>query len=119
MAIAVLFDVSACPADKSRTNLDFKALGQQTCVADLFKAISEVCGEDSTWINYNPQFTIEGGVFASDCGPCMDKHRGQIIEMRNRRASTSLGITRSAGRMATLSNFENAVMSCATSVSGF
>lgn len=68
LALVVLFDVTACPADKSKTKLDFKALGQEACEMDLFGAISEVCEEDSTWTNYNKDFTLEGGTFASDCG---------------------------------------------------
>ena len=68
LAIAVLFDVTACPKDASKTKLDFKALGQQACEMDLFGAISEICEEDSTWTNYNKDYTLEGGIFASDCG---------------------------------------------------
>ena len=68
MVISLAFDVSACPAAGSKTSIDFNALGQEACVADLWTAISEVCEEDSTWQGYNPDVTIQGGVFGSDCG---------------------------------------------------
>lgn len=68
IALSVLFDVSACPEDKSLSTLDFSKLGQQGCQMDLFTAISVMCAQDSSWSDYNPQYTLEGGVFASDCG---------------------------------------------------
>lgn len=68
LALSVVFDVSACPADKSISTLDFSKLGQQDCEKDLFGAISQFCQQDSTWGDYDPDYTLEGGVFAIDCG---------------------------------------------------
>lgn len=68
MSLTVLFDVEACPTDKSKTTLDFKALGQTECYQNMYTAIAEVCAQDSTWKEYNKDFTLEGGVFENDCG---------------------------------------------------
>ncbi len=67
LALQVLFDVSACPTDKSSSTVDFSKLSIQLCQADLFSALSEVCAQDSTWKDYNPQYTLEGGLFGADC----------------------------------------------------
>jgi hypothetical protein len=68
LALTVLFDVDSCPTDKSMQSVDFAKLGQTECENDLFVAISEVCAQDSTWGDFNPDYTVEGGVFANDCG---------------------------------------------------
>ena len=67
IALLVLFDVSACPTDKSSSTVDFSKLSVQQCQADLFSAVSEACVQDSTWKDYNPQYTLEGGAFGADC----------------------------------------------------
>ncbi|KAF2233140.1 hypothetical protein EV356DRAFT_503985 [Viridothelium virens] len=68
LAVAVIFDVSSCPQDKSNSTLDFAGLGQEECEMDLFGAIGEMCSQDSQWPGYNPDFTIEGGAYLADCG---------------------------------------------------
>ena len=68
MVLNVMFDVTACPSDKSKTTLNFTALGQQNCGQDLYTAIETVCQEDRTWANFNKDFTLQGGVFGADCG---------------------------------------------------
>ena len=67
MALTVMYDVSSCPQDKSNSTLDFGTLGVDACFSYLFTALSEVCAEDSTWANYNPQWTLEGGIYATSC----------------------------------------------------
>ncbi|KAJ7860174.1 hypothetical protein B0H13DRAFT_2355705 [Mycena leptocephala] len=47
LALTVLYDVSACPTDNT---------------------LAQFCGQDSTWGSYNKDYTLEGGVFRSDCG---------------------------------------------------
>jgi hypothetical protein len=67
MTLTVLFAIQACPTDKSKTTVDFKALGQAECYSNLYTAIATVCVQDNTWTKYNPNFTLEGGVFENDC----------------------------------------------------
>ncbi|KAF4622765.1 hypothetical protein G7Y89_g14260 [Cudoniella acicularis] len=68
MTLTVMFDVDACPSDGSMTTLDFAKLGLNECFQDMYTAFSLSCVQDSTWTNYNPDFTLEGGAFESDCG---------------------------------------------------
>lgn len=67
MSLTVMYDVEACPQDKSIATVDFKKMGQAECYANMYTAISEVCAQDSTWAEYNKDFTLEGGVFENDC----------------------------------------------------
>jgi hypothetical protein len=67
MAVSILFDITACPSNKANSTVDFVKLGQTQCEEDLYGALSEVCAEDKTWSNFNPDFTMEGGVYANDC----------------------------------------------------
>ncbi len=88
----VLFDVEACPKDKSQTTLDFTKLSAEECQSDFYLSISEYCklscpllpplfedsrvlmkiktgAQDSSWGGgYDPDYTIEGGLLLNDCG---------------------------------------------------
>lgn len=90
LALTVEFDVDGCPADKSSSTVDFTKMSADECLQSFFTAISEACmcpppspyehslkrkltiiflgAQDSTWSNYDPNFTLEGGVFLNDCG---------------------------------------------------
>ncbi|KAL9089636.1 MAG: hypothetical protein Q9165_005668 [Trypethelium subeluteriae] len=68
LAVAVIYDNSSCPQDGSNGELDFAGLGQEECEADLFEAINAMCAQDPSWPSYNPDFTLEGGVYLADCG---------------------------------------------------
>jgi hypothetical protein len=48
--------------------INFAKLGYDECYMNLYTAISEVCAQDSTWGDYNKDYTIEGGVYGADCG---------------------------------------------------
>ena len=65
--LIVLYDVVACPTDKSKSTLDFKVLGQDACVKNFVDYISQICAQDSTWTAFNPDFTLQGGVIRNDC----------------------------------------------------
>jgi hypothetical protein len=67
MTLTVIFAVQACPTDQSMKQVDFKSLGQAECYSNMYTSISEVCAQDKTWSDYNPNFTLEGGVFENDC----------------------------------------------------
>jgi hypothetical protein len=67
MSLTVMYDVEACPEDMSMTTVDFKAMGPDECYANMYTAIAEVCAQDSTWVEYNANFTLEGGIFENDC----------------------------------------------------
>jgi hypothetical protein len=49
------------------TQVDFKSLGQAECYSNMYTSISKVCVQDQMWTDYNPDFTLEGGVFENDC----------------------------------------------------
>ena len=68
MVLTVMYDISACPTDKSNSTIDFASLGLNECFADLYTTVSEYCSQDSTWGNYNKDYTLEGGVYEGDCG---------------------------------------------------
>lgn len=67
MTLAIQFDLSACPTDKSTSVLDFVALGLDACYEDMYTQLSNVCAQDSTWSDWNPDYSLEGGVYAADC----------------------------------------------------
>lgn len=66
MTYTILYDVNYCPSDKSVTTVDFGAMGESTCFTNLYTALA-TCAQDSTWTNYNPQYTLEGGVYGYNC----------------------------------------------------
>ena len=68
MSLTVMYFKDSCPQDKSRSELDFAALGVDVCFQNLFTALQTGCEQDSTWDNYDPDWTFEGGVFGGDCG---------------------------------------------------
>jgi hypothetical protein len=68
MTLSVMFAVQACPTDKSKTTVDFKALGKDECFTNMYTAISSMCAQDKTWTKYNADFSLEGGVYENDCG---------------------------------------------------
>ena len=68
MALAVMFDQSLCSPDQSTSTLDFAAMGLDNCVENLYTNIQLVCSQDSTWVSYDPQWTLLGGTFGASCG---------------------------------------------------
>ncbi|MCJ1371368.1 hypothetical protein MMC20_002583 [Loxospora ochrophaea] len=68
MVLTAMYDETSCPQDKSNSTLDFGTMGLDACFGLLFTALSEECAEDSTWTDYNPDWTLEGGVYADACG---------------------------------------------------
>ncbi|KAJ6575634.1 hypothetical protein DFH09DRAFT_377455, partial [Mycena vulgaris] len=68
LALTVLYDASACPTDKSTSTLDFTKFGAQSCFNNFYTTLAQFCGQDSTWGSYNPDYTLEGGIYRSDCG---------------------------------------------------
>ncbi|KAJ7452281.1 hypothetical protein FB451DRAFT_1409435 [Mycena latifolia] len=68
LALTVLYDVSACPTDKSTSTLDFTKFDAQSCFNNFYTTLAQFCGQDATWSSYNPDYTLEGGIFRSDCG---------------------------------------------------
>jgi hypothetical protein len=67
MTLDILYDVDGCPTDKSKNTVDFKAMGQDECVMNMYTAVSTVCAQDKTWKDYNADFTLEGGTYMNDC----------------------------------------------------
>ena len=68
MVLTVMYDVSSCPHDKSNSTLDLSTMGLDACYEFLFTVFDQECAQDSTWHDYNPNWTIEGGVFSTGCG---------------------------------------------------
>ena len=68
MVLTVLYDVTVCPADKSTSTLDFGAPGIEQQVEHLVADLSEVCAKDAAWVNYDTEWTLEGGGYATACG---------------------------------------------------
>ena len=68
MAIAVLFRQEACPDDHSISELGFGKLGLEGCFDLLYTPLEQVCPQDFTWEDYNPEWTFQGGVWADQCG---------------------------------------------------
>ncbi|KAL9024262.1 MAG: hypothetical protein Q9196_006642 [Gyalolechia fulgens] len=68
LSLTVQFDVAGCPTDKSMSTIDFTKMSSDECVQNLYLAVSTDCSQDSTWGDYDPNYTLEGGVFLNDCG---------------------------------------------------
>ena len=98
LSLTVQFDVAGCPDDKSMSTIDFTKMNSDECVQNLYLAVSTDClssvlplfpfpnpkkspigssihclsyflgSQDSTWGDYDPNYTIEGGEFLNDCG---------------------------------------------------
>lgn len=89
LVLSVIFDVSACPTDKSQIKLDFTKMSATECQNNFYLFISEVCMffllwtlesrselvlmsitgvQDTGLTAYNPDFTLEGGDLLNDCG---------------------------------------------------
>ncbi|KAL6714324.1 hypothetical protein ACLMJK_007747 [Lecanora helva] len=68
LSLTVQFDVAGCPTDKSMSTIDFTKMSSDECVQNLYQTVSTDCSQDSTWGDYDPDYTLEGGVFLSDCG---------------------------------------------------
>ncbi|PSN68270.1 subtilisin-like protein [Corynespora cassiicola Philippines] len=62
----ILFDKESCPPKKEQ-KLDFKAMGLETCVTNLYATLAQFCGMDSNFQDYNKDFTLEGGSMGIDC----------------------------------------------------
>ncbi|KAI9690172.1 MAG: Ankyrin-2 [Bathelium mastoideum] len=67
VSFAVVFDVYSC--DPGTTNddqkLDFKKMGQDQCYHYLYTSIATSCAKDDTWADYNPEYSVEGGMFGA------------------------------------------------------
>ncbi|MCJ1448534.1 MAG: Suppressor of the cold-sensitive snRNP biogenesis mutant brr1-1 [Stictis urceolatum] len=49
-------------------SLTSESWASRKCWSYLFQALEEVCQQDDTWIDYNENFPLMGGVYANDCG---------------------------------------------------
>ena len=87
LVFSVLYDKSSCPTDKSSSTLDFTKLSVKDCQDDFNGIVAQYCkstalfntisktfadggqgAQDSSWGDYNPDYTLEGGSYLSDCG---------------------------------------------------
>lgn len=68
MALAVVFREEACPEDHSISEVDFGKLGPEGCFDLLYTQLEQACSQDSTWADYDPEWTFQGGVWAGQCG---------------------------------------------------
>ena len=69
IAVDVLFDVDSCepgtpPGDQK---FDFAAHGPDVCFQNLYTVIATSCAQDSTWADFNPDYTLEGGAWGRSC----------------------------------------------------
>ena len=69
IALTVLFDAAYCDPGTSSEDqkLDFKAFGQDQCEQYLYQELAQFCAKDSTWGDYNPDYSLEGGVYGANC----------------------------------------------------
>jgi hypothetical protein len=69
VSLGVLFDVGSCDPGTSVDDqkVDFGAMSLDECFQYLYTPIQEMCAKDSTWQDYNKDFSIEGGTWAGKC----------------------------------------------------
>jgi hypothetical protein len=68
MVLSIMYYKGSCPTDKSKSEMDFGALGIDKCVEYLAATLSQVCILDKSWgAAWNKDFEIMGGVWATDC----------------------------------------------------
>jgi hypothetical protein len=68
MVLAVMYYKSSCPKDKSKSEMDFGALGVDKCVEYLSDTLAHLCLLDQSWgAAWNKDFEVMGGVWATDC----------------------------------------------------
>lgn len=69
ITLNVLFDVNSCDPGTSKADqkVDFAAIGQDTCYENLYTALAQICAQDSTWGDYDADYTLEGGSWARNC----------------------------------------------------
>lgn len=68
MVLTTMYYQTSCPSSKANTTLDFSEYGRQACFDAFFTPMDTVCAQDSTWGDYNKDFTEMGGVYATNCG---------------------------------------------------
>lgn len=69
ITLNILFDVNSCDPGTSTADqkVDFAAMGQDTCYENLYTALAQICAQDSTWRDYDANYTLEGGAWARNC----------------------------------------------------
>lgn len=69
VAFPVDFDVDSCDSGTSAADqrVDVGAMSSDECVEYLYTAVAGVCAKDSSWKDYNADFSVEGGTWAGKC----------------------------------------------------
>ncbi|KAL9109640.1 MAG: hypothetical protein Q9227_005677 [Pyrenula ochraceoflavens] len=69
IALAVTLDVDSCDPGTAASNqqLDFGSWTQDKCYQYMYTTLAEACAKDPTWKDYDPKFTLEGGLYAASC----------------------------------------------------
>ncbi|KAF4632520.1 hypothetical protein G7Y89_g5607 [Cudoniella acicularis] len=67
LILSVLYDEAACPTDHSNTTLDFSTFTSAACNFNFIYPFTLECVQDSTWGDYNANYTLMGGVFMDSC----------------------------------------------------
>lgn len=66
MLLSIRFDITACDKNQESSVLELKKLGLEQCKSN-FRQIEVVCAQDKGWARFDPEFTLEGGVYGRDC----------------------------------------------------
>ena len=58
-------DIGTAPQDR---NLDFAALGYETCFYSLYIFLANVCEVSTADVGYDPNYSLRGGKWGGHCG---------------------------------------------------
>lgn len=63
ISLSILFDVNSCDPGTSTAHqkVDFATMGEDKCYQSLYEPMAIVCSQDSTWGDYDVNYTLEGG----------------------------------------------------------
>ena len=69
IALTVLFYANSCDPGTAAEDqkVDFAVMGQDACYQNLYSTLAEFCSQDPTWTDYDPDYSLEGGVWAGSC----------------------------------------------------
>lgn len=67
VALTVLYFKQSCPQDESTDVFEFSG-NEEKCVENFYDMLEMACTMDSTWNDYNEDYTMLGGVYGADCG---------------------------------------------------
>lgn len=69
ISLSILFDVDSCDPGTSTADqkVDFAAMGQDKFYQSLYEPMATGCAQDSTWGDYDANYTLEGGARAVNC----------------------------------------------------